>query len=49
MNLPTDGFEDIIGDTCIASFDHIKKLYAHEEEKALKSVVCIEKDIVESK
>ena len=43
MNLPTDGFEDIIGDTCIASFDHIKKLYAHEEDKALKVSFALKK------
>ena len=31
MNVPTEGFEDILGDNCIAVFDHVKSLYALEE------------------
>ena len=36
MHIPTTGFEDIIGDRCTASFDHIKRLYAIEEDKTLQ-------------
>ena len=48
MNLPTGGFEDIVGDMYkyVALFDHMDKLHAHEEDKALQSGVCVEKDIV---
>lgn len=36
MHLPTNGFEHLLGDSCIAFFNHLKQLYALEEEKPLK-------------
>ena len=45
MNLPTDGSEDI-GGTCITLFDHIEKLYVHEEDKALKVLFALKKTLL---
>ena len=36
MNLPTSGHENIPGENCLASFAHIKHLYALDEGKILK-------------
>ena len=36
MNVPTVGFESILGHSCIAQFSHIRRLYALEEGKVLK-------------
>ena len=36
MNPPTIGHEDILGFSCNANFNHIKQLYAIEEDKVLK-------------
>ena len=43
MNVPTEGFEDILGDNCIAVFDHVKSLYALEEHKVLKVAFSLKK------
>ena len=43
MNVPTNGHEPILGDKCIASFAHIKRLYALEEEKTLKIAHSLKK------
>ena len=36
MNLPTQGHEHILGNSCVADFSHISKLYAMEEDKSIK-------------
>ena len=36
MNVPTNGYELILGEKFLVSFSHIKRLYALEEEKSLK-------------
>ena len=36
MNIPTSGFETIMGKSCIAQFSHIRRLYRLEEDKVLK-------------
>ena len=36
MNIPTGGFESILGKSCIAQFAHIRRLYGLEEDKVLK-------------
>ena len=33
MNVPTAGYEHILGKSCKASFAHVKQLYALEEHK----------------
>jgi len=43
MNLPTSGFEEILGTSCVANFAHIKRLYALEEDKTLKVAHALKK------
>jgi len=43
FNLPTSGFEDILGSACTAMFSHINKLYALEEYKTLKIAFRLKK------
>ena len=43
MHVPTTGFQDILGETCVASFNHIKHLYAIEEDKTLKIAFAMKK------
>ena len=43
MNIPTSGFEFLLGDSCQANFNHIKRLYAMEEYKSLKVTHSLKK------
>ena len=43
MNVPTNGHELILGDKCMASFAHIKRLYALEKGKTLKIAHSLKK------
>ena len=43
MNIPTTGFEHILGEKCLVSFSHIKRLYALEENKTLKIAHSLKK------
>ena len=36
MDLPTFGYEHILGESCTANYNHIKQLYQLEETKTLK-------------
>jgi len=36
MSVPTNGYEHIFGEKCLALFSHIKRLHALEEGKTLK-------------
>ena len=35
FKLPTQGFEEILGEVCSPQFNHVKKVYALEESKTL--------------
>ena len=43
FNIPTSGFENVLGDSCRANFAHIKRLYAIEEHKPLKIAHALKK------
>ena len=43
LHLPTIGFEHLLGDSCTASFKHIRQLYALEEGKPLKIAHALKK------
>jgi len=43
LNIPTSGFETILGESCHANFNHIKRLYAIEEHKSLKVAHALKK------
>ena len=43
MAIPTSGFEDVLGESCQAHFNHIKHLYALEEHKSLKIAHALKK------
>ena len=43
MNVPTAGYEYILGKSCKASFAHVKQLYALEEHKTLKIAHTLKK------
>lgn len=43
MHLPTNGYEDMLGEMCTAFFSHIKRLYAMEEHKTLKVAFSLKK------
>ena len=36
FNLPTENFEEHFGESCAPQFNHVKKIYAIEENKTLK-------------
>jgi len=42
MNVPTDGFESVLGSPCFGLFNNIKQLYALEEHKTLKVAHALE-------
>ena len=43
MNVPTNGYELILEEKCLALFSHIKRLYALEEGKSLKIAHSLKK------
>ena len=43
INVPTNGYELILEEKCLASFSHIKRLYALEEGKGLKIAHSLKK------
>ena len=43
FHLPAVYFPELFGDSCIAQFDHIKKLYSLEECKTLKVAFTLKK------
>ena len=43
MNILTGGFESILGNSCIAHFAHIRRLYGLEEDKVLKIAYGLKK------
>jgi len=43
FNVPTTGFEEVLGKTCNPMFSHIKQLYALEEGKTLKIAHALKK------
>ena len=48
MNNPAAGFENILGTTCTAYFSSVKRLYAIEEDKALKVASKMKKSSLNS-
>ena len=43
FNIPTTGYEDVLGKSCTSCFSHIKHLYALEEHTILKVAYALKK------
>ena len=47
MNIPTGGFESILGKSCIDQLAHNRRLYGLEEDKVLKIAFELKKSVTQ--